>query len=434
MAVLSPVAKQQFFLADGSTPAAGGLLYTYAANSTTPQATYTNRAGTVANANPIVLDAAGRATIYLDPALTYDYVLKTAAGVTVWTQEDVVSAGSNAADIGFTQSGTGAVARTMQDKARDIVSAKDFGAIANGVTNDTAALAKAITKAQGGTLYLPDGTYVNDSIPANINGVHIIGSPRVNFIGTPLPMFMGVFTGNRECCLVGGVIRYYATGPNGAGWYFLKDQGANHDPVLLGPVTASGTGSVILEMGVADFGLDPDEWTPAGFVCGPDETLAQSGCIFGASVGSDTIQIKGTYGNARTAYIRYDGSAWAVTNGAYTFAWTSGASAKLTVTRNALSSRSAYPTNGSTYPMVVPRRGASDPLIHVAVDTASKTSFEVRFYQADGTPILTESTDLKFYVMDPVAAPTPFSFSTAPDTASANIWMVGVFGRMGTTY
>jgi hypothetical protein len=42
--------------------------------------------------------------------------------------------------IGFEPAGTNVVARSAQDKMREIVSAKDFGAVGNGVTNDTQAL------------------------------------------------------------------------------------------------------------------------------------------------------------------------------------------------------------------------------------------------------------------------------------------------------
>lgn len=99
-ALLSPNAKQQFF-DDAGNPAAGFSLFTYAANTTTPQATYTNRAGTVANANPIILDARGEATVYLTPGIVYDYVLKTAADVTVWTREDVSADAGDAAAVFF---------------------------------------------------------------------------------------------------------------------------------------------------------------------------------------------------------------------------------------------------------------------------------------------------------------------------------------------
>jgi hypothetical protein len=49
----------QFFDNNG-VPLAGGLIYTYAAGTTTPQATYTTSAGTIAHTNPIVLNSAGR--------------------------------------------------------------------------------------------------------------------------------------------------------------------------------------------------------------------------------------------------------------------------------------------------------------------------------------------------------------------------------------
>lgn len=112
--LLSPNAKQQF-LDNAGNPAAGYKLFTYAANTTTPQATYTNRAGTVANANPIVLDARGEATVYLTPGIVYDYVLKTAADVTVWTREDVSADAGDAAAVFFDDTLAPAYLKTVSD-------------------------------------------------------------------------------------------------------------------------------------------------------------------------------------------------------------------------------------------------------------------------------------------------------------------------------
>ena len=58
---LSPIggAGWQFFNNDG-TVLSGGLLYTYTAGTTTPQASYTTSAGNIAHSNPIVLNSAGR--------------------------------------------------------------------------------------------------------------------------------------------------------------------------------------------------------------------------------------------------------------------------------------------------------------------------------------------------------------------------------------
>ena len=64
MAVVTPTAKAQFIDAAG-IPLAGGFLYTYAAGSTTPQATYTDSTSSTANSNPIVLDSRGEANIWL---------------------------------------------------------------------------------------------------------------------------------------------------------------------------------------------------------------------------------------------------------------------------------------------------------------------------------------------------------------------------------
>jgi hypothetical protein len=63
--------------------------------------------------------------------------------------------------VGFKQAGTGAVERTAQDKMRESVSVKDFGAVGDGVTDDTAAIELAAQSLTGNqTLYFPDGTYL----------------------------------------------------------------------------------------------------------------------------------------------------------------------------------------------------------------------------------------------------------------------------------
>jgi len=60
-----PFVKARFFDRCGK-PLAGGKVYTYGANTTTDKTTYKDPYGLTPNTNPIILDAAGEADIYLD--------------------------------------------------------------------------------------------------------------------------------------------------------------------------------------------------------------------------------------------------------------------------------------------------------------------------------------------------------------------------------
>jgi len=63
-------------------------------------------------------------------------------------------------DSSFIQAGTGAITRNMQDKARESVSVKDFGAVGDGTTDDTAAIQAFFNSfTNGGSGFIPAGTY-----------------------------------------------------------------------------------------------------------------------------------------------------------------------------------------------------------------------------------------------------------------------------------
>jgi hypothetical protein len=88
MASLSPPPKLQFFGTDG-LPLVGGKLYTYAAGTTTPIATYTDNTGTNQNTNPVILDSNGQASVWLTDTTTYKYVLTDANDVLLFTVDYV---------------------------------------------------------------------------------------------------------------------------------------------------------------------------------------------------------------------------------------------------------------------------------------------------------------------------------------------------------
>ena len=72
------------------------------------------------------------------------------------------SAGITTDKLSFTQAGTGAVARTVDSRLKEIVSVKDFGAVGDGTTNDTVALQAAADYAVANqrSLHFPAGTYL----------------------------------------------------------------------------------------------------------------------------------------------------------------------------------------------------------------------------------------------------------------------------------
>jgi len=96
----------QFFTDDG-VPLAGGLIYSYAAGTTTPKVTYTSSAGNVAHTNPIILNSAGRVPggeIWLTSG-TYKFILATSTNVTIATYDNVFAAGFTDSVANFTGTG-----------------------------------------------------------------------------------------------------------------------------------------------------------------------------------------------------------------------------------------------------------------------------------------------------------------------------------------
>lgn len=90
-AILAPVLRARFFDANGN-PLAGGRLFSYQAGTSTPQATYTDHTAATPNTNPVILDANGEADIWIDPTLSYHFVLQDVNEVQQWTIDNVIAA------------------------------------------------------------------------------------------------------------------------------------------------------------------------------------------------------------------------------------------------------------------------------------------------------------------------------------------------------
>jgi hypothetical protein len=160
---------QQFFDSNGKPVASGSLTF-FDSGTTNLKPVYTNSAMTIVSANPVSLDASGRLPINLFGMGSYTIVLKLAAGAVVWSRDT--------SNVGFDlpmfiQDGAGAVERDIVEKQKEIVSVKDFGAVGDGVTDDTAAIQAAINV--GGVVRLPSGTYQISAALIVGGGVHLIG-------------------------------------------------------------------------------------------------------------------------------------------------------------------------------------------------------------------------------------------------------------------
>ncbi len=184
-------------------PVAGAKLTFYVNETTTLLPVYTTAALDVAHPNPVSADAAGAfPSIFADTAVLYSVAITdaddapitglrnrddvqasvsifetAAAAVSSFMQPLLLSASNSAflaalgqiasTAVNFLQAGIGAVTRTAQDKMRDVVSAKDFGVVGDGTTNNATAFGLIKTAVEAGvTVHFPYGIYAS-SVPLN---------------------------------------------------------------------------------------------------------------------------------------------------------------------------------------------------------------------------------------------------------------------------
>lgn len=130
----------------------------YPSNSGTPARLYVNSDYSIR-----VMNKNG-SVVYSAPVATERYSAAVLDGV-------------DASNVSYVPAGTGAVTTDVQTKLRETVSVKDFGAVGDGVTDDSTAFANAITFAAstGKRIYAPAGVYILSQAFSTTGDLHIEG-------------------------------------------------------------------------------------------------------------------------------------------------------------------------------------------------------------------------------------------------------------------
>ena len=253
MSVLSIKPPFPVFTDTGGQPLEDGFIYIGVANQdpVTNQITvYWDEALTIPAGQPI-RTIAGYPSRAGTPAVLYvstDYsiVVKNKTNALMYqslsTTERYGGGVIPSSDVTYQPAGSGAVQTNVQAKLRETVSVKDFGAVGDGVADDTAAIQAAIDdvayttsgfygEVTGKILYFPAGVYkINASLTVPVNaGIHFVGEGKtrstlwqsvnnVNIFDVTGNNFRGGFRGMRltgNQGQVGGTAKAINIGPNG---------------------------------------------------------------------------------------------------------------------------------------------------------------------------------------------------------------------------
>jgi hypothetical protein len=169
MSALSIQVPFPVFQGRDGQPLENGYVWIGVANlnpQTNPVVAYYDAALTIPAAQPLrtlngyISRAGTPAQIYVD-GVNFSILVQDSKASMVYNFADGSGISPNASGVVYDPAGTGAVATTVQAKLRESVSVKDFGAVGDGVADDTAAFQNAL----GGystrrSVFVPAGTYL----------------------------------------------------------------------------------------------------------------------------------------------------------------------------------------------------------------------------------------------------------------------------------
>jgi hypothetical protein len=180
---------------------------------TNPVVAYYDSALTIVATQPLrtlngfISRAGSPAQVYVD-AVNFSILVQDSKGTTVFSVPEGTGISPNASGVVYDPAGTGAVATTVQAKLRESVSVKDFGAVGDGVTDDTAAIQACLN----GNKYvrIPRGKY-NVTSPLQYKSGHVIRGEGIANKGYYSGAYTA-FSAGTEIILSGAITAFSAIG------------------------------------------------------------------------------------------------------------------------------------------------------------------------------------------------------------------------------
>lgn len=115
-----------------------------------------------------------------------------------------LAAASGSSLVGYNQGGAGAVNRTAEARLREYVSVKDFGAVGDGVADDTVAIQAALDSGAGEVL-IPVGTYLVTAQLTASSNMKVVNEGTISFDTSAVDCFL--LDGVSNFSWIGGVVR-----------------------------------------------------------------------------------------------------------------------------------------------------------------------------------------------------------------------------------
>jgi hypothetical protein len=253
----SPWGPKPQFIDGNGAPMSGGSLLTFVGSSTTPQVTYTDSTGGVANPTTITLNVRGESPneVWLTSGVLYKFVLKDSGGSTVWSVDNIAGVNDT----------TGSQSEWVTGPIPTFVSTTSFTLGGDQTTTFTVGR-RVRTTNSGGTIYSritssvfgasTTVTVVNDSGVLD-GGLSVVQYGLLQAVNVSIP-----FSGGAFALTDGATVAWSVNTGNVATWTMAGSRTlSNPTNVQVGgryilQVTQDGTGGRVITWGSKYLGVN----------------------------------------------------------------------------------------------------------------------------------------------------------------------------------